>query len=155
MIKVFNYIEELDCFVVNEKFKEIVDYLGITEWNEVVWIGRYFSLDNDYGEHWFDNWDEREKLEEAAEAMGYKYEFLLVIEPNRFQDGKDGPCHTREERKRFWTDVLKSFHLSLDTIFVEARKFNDELKQRNDGDYLPDLEHRVTNIRDKFSRQLL
>ena len=42
MLKVFNYIEEIDAFVVTEKFKEIVDYLGVTEWNEVVWIGRYF-----------------------------------------------------------------------------------------------------------------
>ncbi len=44
-IKVFDYIEQLDCFVVNKDFKEIADYLGLTEWNPVVWIGRYFFLE--------------------------------------------------------------------------------------------------------------
>ncbi len=25
---------------------------------------QYFMLDNDYGEHWFDNWDKREEIQE-------------------------------------------------------------------------------------------
>jgi len=38
MIKVFSYIDEIDVFVVNPDFKRITDDLGLTEWNEVVWI---------------------------------------------------------------------------------------------------------------------
>lgn len=30
------------------------------------------------------------------------------------------------ERKCFWTDVLISFELSIETIFSEARKYNNE-----------------------------
>src|SRR4051812_6273549 len=124
MIKVFDYITELDCFVVNKEFAEIIDELGLNEWSEVVWIGRYFTLDNDYGEHWFDNWDERHLLEERAMALGYQYESLMVIDPQRFQNGVDGPCHTEQQRKMFWTDVCKSLSLSLETIFEEARTNN-------------------------------
>jgi len=36
----------------------------------VVWIGRFFSMDNDFGEHWFDNWDLRKPLEAKAEELG-------------------------------------------------------------------------------------
>lgn len=150
MIKVFEYISELDCFTVNLHFKEIVDYLGISEWSEVVWIGRYFTLDNDYGEHWFDNWDEREKIEEKAKNLGYESEFLFIINPLRFRNGKDGPCHTDVEIKRFWTDVLKSLHLSLETIFAEARSFNNEMQNRNNSDYLQDLEERISYIKYKY-----
>jgi hypothetical protein len=29
-----------------------------------------------------------------AEKRGIAYEDLLIIDPERFQDGADGPCHT-------------------------------------------------------------
>ena len=138
MIKVFKYISERDCFQVAPEFKIIADELGLTEWNEVVWIGRYFALDNDYGEHWFDNWDYRERFEKKPQVMGHNTDDLLFIDPERFENGKDGPCHTAEERKRFWTDVCKSLHIGLETIFVEARKNNEEL--RGDEEYLDDIE---------------
>jgi len=128
MIKVFDYIPELDCFKVTKEFKTIADELGLSEWTEVAWIGRYFTLDNDYGEHWFDNWQMRETYEEKAFTLGYDSSDLLFIDPERFENGKDGPCHTKEERKRFWTDVCKSLHMSLETIFAEAKKFNEGLK---------------------------
>ncbi|MDQ3683913.1 MAG: hypothetical protein M3352_12705 [Bacteroidota bacterium] len=150
MIKIFDYIDELNCFVVNPKFKEIADYLGITEWNEVVWIGRYFTLDNDYGEHWFDNWQEKDALEEKAIALRYPYDDLLVIDPERFRNGKDGPCHNDEEIKNFWTDVLKSLHLNINTIISEAIKFNQEALNRNGSDYLPDLEERIQHVKNKY-----
>ncbi len=121
----------------------------------MVWVGRYFSLDNDYGEHWFDNWIERENLEGIAEAKGYKHEFLMIIDPDPFKNDNDGPCHSRQERKQFWTDVLKSLHLSLETIFAEARKFNDEIQERNDSDYLNDLELRIIQIKEKYQREIL
>lgn len=99
--KVFDYIDALDCFIVNRHFKELMDCFGITEWNEVVWVGRYLTLDNDYGEHWFDNWDEREAIEEEAVKLGYEQEDLMIIKPERFADGEDGPCHNDVERKNF------------------------------------------------------
>lgn len=55
MIKIFKYIPDVGCFIVAPLYKELADKLGLTEWNEVVWIGRYFFLDDDVGEHWFDN----------------------------------------------------------------------------------------------------
>ena len=151
MIKVFYYIIELDCFTVTPVFKTIADQLKITEWNEVVWVGRFFTLDNDYGEHWFDNWDEREAVEIKAAQLGHDAEFLFFINPERFRNGKDGPCHSDEEIKRFWTDVLKSLHLSLDTIFAEARRRNRVEKDRGGKYYLPDLENKIEIIRKEYS----
>lgn len=148
--KVFDYIEALDCFVVNPEFKELIYDLGLNEWNEVVWIGRYLTLDNDYGEHWFDNWDERERIEELALKLGYKHEDLMIIEPTRFANGKDGPCHADVERKRFWTDVCKSLSLSIHTIVSEARR-NNERNEKSDSSYLADLETRIEKILNKIN----
>ena len=149
-IKIFTYIGQLDCFVVNPDYKKIAERLGLTEWNEVVWIGRYFSFDNDFGEHWFDNWDQRELLKANAAEMGIDYDDLLVIDPERFKNGADGPCHTNDERRRFWTDVLKSLDLHIDTIANEARKFNNERK-RTDEDFIDDLESRIAEIKSNLS----
>jgi hypothetical protein len=63
-VRVFKYIDQLDAFVVTDEYRHLAEQLGLSEWNPVVWIGRLFTLDNDYGEHGFDNWDEREALEE-------------------------------------------------------------------------------------------
>ncbi len=101
MIKVFNYIPELDCFDTTPEFKKICDEYGLVEWHEVVWIGRFFSMDNDFGEHWFDNWPERENAEEKAKKLGLSAECLFFIDPERFKDGRDGPYHNVEERKQF------------------------------------------------------
>ncbi len=43
MIRIFEYLQELDCFVVNPDYKKNADSLGLTEWNEVVWIGRFLA----------------------------------------------------------------------------------------------------------------
>ena len=60
MIIIFRYLDNLlDAFDVSEMYRDIADTLGLTEWTPVVWIGRLFALDNDYGEHWFDNWELR------------------------------------------------------------------------------------------------
>lgn len=128
-LKVFKYIEELDCFVVTDEYKEIADYLGLTEWNPVVWIGRLFILDNDYGEHWFDNWDLRKQKESEAQALGIDDIDLMIINPDRFKNDKDGPCHSPEIRKKFWTDVLKSLELSYDLLFDEARLVEKEKRE--------------------------
>lgn len=142
MIQIFKYIEQLDCFIIDNEYKKIADSLGLSEWNEVVWIGRYFLLDNDNGEHWFDNWDLRENLEAKAKQHGIEADNLFIIDPRRFKNDYDGPCHTDTERKRFWTDVLKSLRLSYDTIFTEAKKVND-LRARDDENYISDIDNRI------------
>lgn len=148
-IKIFKYIEQLDCFVVNTEYKVIADKLGLTEWSEVVWIGRYFLLDNDYGEHWFDNWSERDKLAEKAKDIGIEYNDILVINPNRFKNGVDGPCHTDNERLKFWTDVLKSLELNINTIIAEAVKLNDE-REQTDEEFIADLDRRIAEIKNSY-----
>lgn len=146
VIKIFSYLQELGCFVVDPVYKKIADYLGLTEWNEVVWIGRFFTLDNDYGEHWFDNWDLREPLEEKAKQLGLGITELFIIDPDRFKNDHDGPCHTSEERVTFWKDVLLSLHLSYETLFKEARKLNEERKEFDPEDYIHDLEERIKQV---------
>jgi hypothetical protein len=146
MVKVFKYIEALDCFVVEPNYKKLSDYLGLTEWNEVVWIGRFFLMDNDFGEHWFDNWDLRDSLEERAKEAGISYDDLLIIDTDRFKNGVDGPCHDEEERLLFWRDVLKSLELSYETLFAEARKENTKRKNHDASEHIPDLEYRIKKI---------
>jgi len=103
--------------------------------------------DNDYGEHWFDNWDEREGLDAQAAALGIDSSDLMVVAPERFADGDDGPCHPSELRKRFWTDVLKSLELSYDLLFEEARFANDQIREILPDEVIADLEERIARIR--------
>jgi len=145
-MRIFKYISELDCFVVNPEYKTIADRLGLTEWNEVVWIGRFFTLDNDYGEHWFDNWDERDQIEQKAKSLGINYDDLLIINPDRFKNNIDGPCHSDLERKNFWTDVLKSLDLSLETIIWESIKLNNENKEAGEP-YILELNKIIEQIK--------
>lgn len=128
-IKIFQYIEELDCFIVTDEYRKIADHLGLTEWNPVVWVGRLFTLDNDYGEHWFDNWNLREEKKSDAEKLGIAYDELMIIDPDRFKNDRDGPCHTPEIRKRFWIDVLTNLELSYELLFEEARFMNERIKE--------------------------
>ena len=149
--KVFDYIEEIDCFVVNNEFKTITHKLGIAEWNEVVWIGRYFCLDNDYGEHWFDNWDEQELLLDKAKQIGIEEETeLMIINPNRFVNNTDGPCHTKEERKQFWHDVLSSLQISLQTLINECRKV---AQKENAEINLLEAEQIINQLSEKYANQ--
>ena len=150
-IKIFQYIENLDAFHVTKEYAAISDKIGLREWNPVVWIGRLFALDNDYGEHWFDNWELRQErgLEEGQ---------WLLIDPDRFQDGRDGPCHTPAFRKRFWTNVLESLTLDLELLFDEARALNAQRfalgepdTVEADEDLITDLEARIQSLRDGFS----
>ena len=150
-VRVFEYIEELDAFKVSKKFAEISDLLGLSEWNYAVWIGRLFILDNDYGEHWFDNWDEREAIADKAAKFGIDENDLLIIVPERFANGADGPCNPPEIRKLFWTDVLKSLELSCELLFEEARIFNRNAK-KIDLDYIEDLEDRIEQIKSQYKK---
>ena len=105
-----------------------------------MWIGRLFARDNDNGEHWFDNGEQRQAEESAAAAAGLEPEELLIVVPARFKDGRNGPCHSGGFRKRFWTDVLKSLELSLDLPFDEAREINTSYSKYAAGEFKPDLE---------------
>jgi hypothetical protein len=145
-VRIFHFLDELDAFVVTEEYRELADYLHLAEWTPVVWIGRLFRLDNDVGEHWFDNWDLREERAAKAETLGIYEGELLIIDPDRFQDGRNGPCHDALQRKRFWTDVLRSLELSYETLFDEARKANARNKEYVPEEYLPDLEDRIERI---------
>jgi hypothetical protein len=119
----------------------------LTEWHPTVWIGRFFILDNDYGEHWLDNWELREEKRAEAERRGIAYEELMIIDPSRFKNDDDGPCHTSEIRKRFWTDVLQSLELSYGLLFAEARSFNARTKDYYPEEYIEDLEERISKIK--------
>lgn len=145
-VRVFKYIDQLDAFVVTDEYRQLADHLGLIEWNPVVWIGRLFILDNDYGEHWFDNWDEREALEDKAQKLGIASDQLMIIVPDRFKNDYDGPCHTPAFRKQFWTDVLKSLELSYDILFEEARLNNATIKEYLPDEYIEDLEARIVAI---------
>ena len=46
-------------------------------------------MDNDFGDHWFDNWELRERIEDKAAALGIDANDLLIIDPDRFGDGRD------------------------------------------------------------------
>lgn len=145
-VRIFKYIQELDAFLVTDQYRDFAEKLGLIEWHPVVWIGRLFAQDNDFGEHWFDNWDEREVLRASAQELGFSCEELMVIVPDRFINNQNGPCHPPDLRKKFWADVLKSLELSYDTIFDEARYFNQLAEARLSDLFIEDLEDRIAEI---------
>jgi LexA DNA binding domain len=149
-VRVFTYIEQLDAFVVTDAYRHLADRLGLTEWNPVVWIGRLFTLDNDYGEHWFDNWDEREALAGDAQKLGIASDELMILVPDRMKNDDDGPCHSPVFRKQFWTDVLTSLELSYDTLFEAARQYNVVARERLPDECIEDLEERIAAIHANF-----
>lgn len=146
-IRIFQYVDELDAFLVTDEFSKLADWLNLTEWHPVVWVGRLFTMDNDVGEHWFDNWDAREACESKAQELGIDSYDLMVVMPDKFEDGRDGPCNPPELRKAFWTDVLKSLELSYEFIFQAARFCNQGCKENVPEDYVEDLEERIAQIK--------
>ena len=152
-IRVFKYIEELDAFVITPEFRALSDTLGLNEWHPAVWIGRLFALDNDFGEHWFDNWDEREAREAAATLLGLDTADLMIVVPARFKDGADGPCHSDSQRKHFWTNVLNSLELDYDLIFEEAHLFNAQTERLGIDKPFLDLENRIETVRANLRKQ--
>lgn len=153
-VKVFDYLPELDAFLCTDLFKRVNRLLGLEEWTPVCWIGRLFARDQDFGEHWFDNWDDRSRLE----ARGLRFDFpagedwgtVLVVNPVAFRQPRDKTCiRCRSEFERlncpecdypvrvggdspsvgndtlklFWTDVLRSLELSLETLFAVAAEY--------------------------------
>lgn len=160
-IKVFRYLPELDAFLPTDEFSRAAEHLGIIEWSPVVWIGRFFCLDQDFGEHWFDNWELREAAAEQAKKLGFAEEELLIIDPQRFTSSylKDGPCHSDEHRRLFWRDVCIGLRLSVSVLIEEARLQNEarlrhlerhpEDTQARD-EVVDDLEDRIIELRRQY-----
>jgi hypothetical protein len=141
--KIFKYIETLDGFIIDPEYKQVAQELGLSEWNEVVWIGRFFTLDSDYGEHWFDNWELREGAAQMANELGIDTSDLYLIDPNRFRSKEDPAGHSDAEIKAFWTDVLKSLELSLDNLCREALRLDARLDPE---DRIVDLAARIQRL---------
>lgn len=185
-IKVFNYYEELDAFLCTPEYKYIAHSLQISEWNPVVWIGRLFARDQDFGEHFFDNWDEREELNKKLKNKEIQFQFpddnedwsqLLIIVPARFTEQPvncikcskqheeikcptcdykirirpDGPCHSNEFKKKFWTDVLKSLELDIETLFYLARETNNDFIDDEYEEKI-DIEERIKSVKQFLQR---
>jgi hypothetical protein len=71
----------------------------------------------------------------------------MVVVPERFEDGHNGPCHPPELRKAFWTDVLKSLALRYEVIFQAARYRNQWYKEHVPDEYVGDLKARIAQIK--------
>lgn len=156
-VKVFEYIPELDAFTTTKEYDSLAEKLGLAEWNPVVWIGRYFCMDNDFGEHWFDNWEAREAMSVRARELDYESMELYVINPSRFMDKRDGPCHPPELRKKFWNDVVRSLELSYAMLFEEARHVYAEREAAFQDNFLTDkpgkLEQAIEEIRESLQHE--
>lgn len=117
-------------------------------------------MDNDFGEHWFDNWEEKDTVwqDKTAEQLGYEYDKLMVINPDRFKDGRDGPCHSAALRRKFWTDVLTSLQISLSLMIEEARLFQSQKEELGketfeSEEYIEDLEDRIKALTQKYTHE--
>lgn len=114
-------------FSVQPDFARVVELLDMVEWSPVVWLGRLLLMDEDFGEHIFDAWDERDALVPKIEELGLgnllgNYgEFALIVRPEVFIGRRDGPCNTNAARFAFWTDILSSMSLSAATMLECAR----------------------------------
>ena len=84
---------------------------------------------HDFGEHGFDNWDIREQKRHEGNRVGYDVETMLFLDPTRFQDGNDDPCHSADFRTRFWTHALQSRELDMTVLFDQVRFFQKTLKE--------------------------
>lgn len=170
-MKILHYYPELDAFHCTTEFTWIAETLGIAEWTPVVWLGRLLARDQDFGEHWADRWPEREALQDKYKTFEFlpdeDWSTLLIVVPDAFTQkekwcwscqkefqrlpcpncgkevhvGTDGPCHTDEAKKLFWTDLLKSLDVSLETLFAIARSTTQKL---------PDLEERIEKVKAKY-----
>ena len=109
------------------------------------------------------------KIKRKELGLDYEYDELLIVVPERFQDreqhcwqckeefhtvpcptpgcdnelhvGVDGPCHSLEMVKKFWTEVLKSLDISLEFLLAEARDVQeDRLRRAASSNYFEDEE---------------
>lgn len=153
-IKVFDYHPQLECLTFTPGFEQMSLDLGLCEWHPGVWLGRLFCMDNDFGEHWFDNWDERERLAKKKEELGIEgpdYDDMMIVLPRRFQDGRDGPCHEADFRRLFWLDVLRHLTLDFELVADEARRVNDRELSLRTGDHVRKLSSKIESWRERLA----
>jgi hypothetical protein len=91
-MRIFRYYPEVDAFALTPEYEALAEVLDIAGWEAFAWIGRLFCLDNDVGEHWFDNWELRGQRAALAARHGLDADTLLIIDPRRMADGRD-QCH--------------------------------------------------------------
>lgn len=150
-IQILEYIETGDFFIITKEYDKLAKRLGLSQWNSLTWIGRLISLDNDYGEHLFDNWTQKKQKSEIAKSLGYDSNELIIIVPKKFQNGYDGPCNTDEFRKTFWTDVFRSLKINLSTIIQKAQQINDDRKISFTEEFDEHLELEIHQILIEYS----
>ncbi|MEZ6038542.1 MAG: hypothetical protein R3F29_13760 [Planctomycetota bacterium] len=148
-MRIFDYHADLDAFTLTREYAALIEVLDVDPWEAYAWLGRLFSLDNDVGEHWFDNWELREQRSEAAARAGFDDAQLLIVDPRRMVDGRDGPCNSDDFRKRFWIDVLRSLDLSEELICDKAREYHARFSAAAE---LPALEQRIAAWRRQRDR---
>src|SRR5262252_1856499 len=143
-MRIFRYLPEIEAFQLTPEYIALAEALHMDGWEAFAWLGRLFSLDNDVGEHWLDNWDLREQRAQSAARHGLDTSTLLIVNARRMADGRDGPCNTDEFRGRFWKEVLMSLDLSEDLIIANAREFHSRLSDPSALDeVMGGLEERV------------
>jgi hypothetical protein len=86
------------------------------------------------------------KIEKEIDLLGLDLSDILIVDPDRFSNGQDGPCHSDEERKQFWTDVLKGLHLSYTVFFAEAKHLKEKRRLLGQEHFIVDLEDRIEKI---------
>jgi hypothetical protein len=70
-IRIFRYLDDLDCFVVSDKYRRIADQLGLTEWSPVGWIGRLFTLCS--RPYLVECWQQRARQRAAAGVARWRF----------------------------------------------------------------------------------
>lgn len=121
-------------FSVTQEYASIATKLSLFEWSPIIWIGRLICLDNDYGEHIFDNWNERDALLMACPNIKLHETEIFIVSPDRLKNGKDGPCNTDDVRKLFWENVFESLSLDLELLFIKAEEY-----AADEGDNISDI----------------
>jgi hypothetical protein len=122
-LKLFLHHADVGAFTYRPEYVELCEVLEYG-WECRAWLGRLFSMDNDVGEHWMDNESLVEARADLAVRAGLDPDLLMLPDPERMADGRDGPCNTTEFRMRFWTEVVACLVLSDQLIIDGARAFH-------------------------------
>ena len=148
-MKLFLHHADVGAFTYTAEYKELLEVLDLGWWEGRAWLGRLFSLDNDVGEHWMDNDELVEARADLAARAGLDLDELMVPDPERMVDGRDGPCNTTEFRMRFWTEVLACLDLSEQLIIDSARALHGRCSSAEE---IAELEERIAAWQQKRAK---
>ena len=149
-MKLFIHHPAVGGFTYTAEYKELLEVLDLGWWDGRAWLGRLFSMDNDVGEHWMDNDELTEARASQAGRAGLDLHELMVLDPERMADGRDGPCNTTEFRMRFWTEVLAGLDLSEQLIIDSARAWHGQVSSAEE---VAALEGRIASWQQKRARR--